>query len=696
MSGQFKVGVDIGGTFTDLVFLLPGGEMKKLKVASTPDDYSEAISRGIASFCGGHGLAAGDVSEIVHATTVATNAILERRGAHTALVTTQGFRDVLELRRIRIPLSYDLSWAKPVPLVDRCFRYEVDERVLASGEVVRALDQAALDGLAGRLAAEGFEAVAVCLLHAYRNPEHEARIGGLLREALPGVSISLSHKVLPEMLEFERTSTTVVNAYVMPLIDRYLKTLRSRLDGLGARAPILVMQSNGGLISSNAARARPVSIIESGPAAGVVGALRVAQECGYPDVLTLDMGGTTTKASIIEKGALLRATEYEVGSAVSISSRLMRGNGYTLRIPVIDISEVGAGGGSIATVDAGGALRVGPHSAGAHPGPACYGQGNDKATVTDANLVLGYLAADSLAGGSMVIDGERSKAAIRKDVCDKSGLDLMEAAYGIHLVATSNMVRAIKTVSVERGRDPAEFVLMVFGGAGPMHAALVARELGIATVVVPPSPGVFSAFGLLRADIEQHASCTVLMPTSGQDAGGLRAALRDMSRDLRAALVEEGCEADDIGIRHFADVRYRGQSSEITLPLPLLADETVDFAALERRFEEEFQQTYGYLDTVKDYELVALRSIATVRRDMDSDAAWGADTVVATPDRSRECYFGDAHGSLKVPVIARGSLRASPRRGPLIVQEYDSNVVVPPGSSAMLDERGNIIISVEP
>lgn len=694
-AGQFKVGVDIGGTFTDLVFLLPSGEMRKLKVPSSPHDYSEAIVSGIATFCKTDAVNADQISEVVHATTVATNAILERKGARTALITTEGFKDVLELRRIRIPASYDLSWVKPAPLVDRRSRFEVAERVLADGTVKTALDTDTVRQLADLLVAEGYEAIAVCLLHAYRYPEHEAQIGKIIRDLLPQTSVTLSHEVLPEMLEFERTSTTVVNAYVMPLIDRYLKTLRSSLDGLGVRAPVLVMQSNGGLISSNAARARPVSIIESGPAAGVIGALRVAKECGYPDVLTLDMGGTTTKASIIEKGQLLRATEYEVGSAVSISSRLMRGNGYVLRIPVIDISEVGAGGGSIATIDAGGALRVGPHSAGAYPGPACYGLGNDQCTVTDANVVLGYLAEGSLAGGSVEIIGDLSRAVIQENICAKSNLDLMQAAYGVHLVATSNMVRAIKTVSVERGRDPVDFVLMVFGGAGPIHAALVARELGIRTVVIPPAPGVFSAFGLLRADIEQHASCTVLMRTADRNVDGVGAALQKMSDSLHAALIEEGCEAEHIEVRFFADVRYRGQSSEITVALPTSADQVVDFAALETRFDEEFEQTYGYRDAGKDYELVTLRSIATVRREMPSDVRWGEDQILKlAADHSRQCYFGDSQGLLKTPVIGRKALSSVPRMGPLIVQEYDTNVVIPPGCSAILDDRGNINVTV--
>ena len=474
----FRVGVDIGGTFTDIVVLRPDGRLDKLKVPSTPADYSQAIIDGVRAYCDEHDLAPADIAEFVHATTVATNAILERKGARTALLTTEGFRDVLELRRIRIPLSYDLDWEKPVPLVERALRFEVKERLDATGNVLTALDPATLEPVLAQLKAADVQAVAVCFLHSYRNAAHESVVGDIVRRHLPQVLVSLSCEVLPEMLEFERTSTTVVNAYIAPLITHYLQALRAKLAAGNVRAPLLVMQSNGGLISAVSAMRRPVTIIESGPAAGVVAAARLARECGYPNVITFDMGGTTTKASIVERGEMLRAHEYEVGSAVSVSSRLVRGSGYLIRIPVIDVSEVGAGGGSISRLDSGGALRVGPRSAGAVPGPACYGQGNNEPTVTDANMVLGYLVADSLAGGSLKVDRGLALTAI-ETIAGPAGMTALDAAFGIHTVANSNMVRAIKSVSVERGRDPAEFVMMAFGGAGPIHAAGVAEELGV-------------------------------------------------------------------------------------------------------------------------------------------------------------------------------------------------------------------------
>ncbi len=694
-----QIGVDIGGTFTDLVFLMPDGALHKLKIPSTPAAFSRAIVTGIAQFCQAQSLDPQQIAEVIHATTVATNAILERKGARTALVTTEGFRDVLELRRIRIPMSYDLGWAKPEPLVRRRDRFELRERLSARGEVLVEPDEPALERVVAQLAAGRFESVAISLLHAYRDGRHERLAAERIKAALPELTLSLSHEVLPEMLEFERTSTTVVNAYVAPLIERYLNSLRAELDQAGVRAPVLVMQSNGGLISRNAASRKPVTIIESGPAAGVVAAQRLSRACGYPNVLTLDMGGTTTKASIIEEGEILRATEYEVGSAVSISSRLMRGNGYVLRIPVIDISEVGAGGGSLASIDAGGAMRVGPHSAGASPGPACYGQGNTRPTVTDANLVLGYLASDSLAGGSVQVDPALARTAIEQTLCSKgSGLSVIEAAYGVHLIANSNMVRAIRTVSVERGRDPAEFALLVFGGAGPIHAVGVARELGIRRVVIPPSPGVFSAYGLLRADVEQHASRTVLTPTDAPDRPRIAEALTAMRADLLQALIDEGYAPERIRIRFLADLRYRGQSSEITVPFSTDAQGQVALNRLEEAFEVEFERTYGYRDSGGGFELVTLRSIGTVERDLERDLRWGGapDSAGHRPLTGRACYFGAQIGLVETAVIRRTDLHERTVPGPIIIQEYDTHIVVPPGSHACLDAHQNVVIDVGP
>ena len=690
-----QVAADIGGTFTDLVFRFPDGTLDKRKVATTPQDFGRAIVEGVLRYLAQRGLAASAVTEVLHATTVATNAILERSGSKVALITTEGFRDVLELRRIRIPLSYDLSWKKPEPMAAREFRFEVRERIAADGSVLMPLDLSTLAGAIEAMRDHGIESVAVCCLHAYRNPSHEQAIAQALRRALPDLPLSLSHEILPEVREFERTSTTVVNAYVMPLVRRYLEDLRTRFAAEGVQAPILVMQSAGGLISARAASHNAVTIIESGPAAGVVAASRVARASGYRNVLTFDMGGTTSKASIIEADAVLRASEYEVGSEISVSSRLVRGSGYLLRIPVIDISEVGVGGGSIARVDDAGALRVGPRSAGSVPGPACYGQGNERPTVTDANLVLGYLAGGSLAGGDLRVDSELARGAIERHVCAPSGISLEAAAWGIHLVANSNIVRTVKTVSVERGRDPADFALMAFGGSGPLHAAGIARELGVTQVLIPPSPGVFSAFGLLAAEIEQHGARSVLCSTAPEDAPRISDAFARLRADILSRLADEGLDPAEITISAQADVRYKGQSAEITVPFDDQHLDASGLRALEEAFETEYARTFGHRDLGRHFEFVTARVVGRAARRHPAREQWLEDrTAAARGASARRAYFGPQQGWLETPVRSRQELTRTPANGPLLIVEYDTTVVVPPDCTARLDASGNIVIDV--
>ena len=693
-----RVGVDIGGTFTDVVFLRGDGRMDKVKVSSTPGDYAIAIIGAIATYCDRHGLDVRDIEEIVHATTVATNAVLERKGARTALITTDGFRDVLELRRIRIPLSYDLGWQKPEPLVERALRFPVIERVNAAGNVLTPLDLDSLETALTAIEAEGVEAIAVCFLHSYLNDTHERQVGEILARRFPGMRVSLSSEILPEILEFERTSTTVLNAYITPVIATYLDALRRKLTDAGVRAPILVMQSNGGLLGAAAAAHRPVSIVESGPAAGVVAASRLARDGGYPNLITLDMGGTTTKASIVENGEMLHSNEYEIGASISMSSRLARGNGYVLRIPVIDISEVGAGGGSIAGFDPGGALRTGPRSAGAVPGPVCYGQGNEFPTVTDANLVLGYINPDSLAGGSLKVDRSLAEAAIARHIAEPAGLSLDEAAYGIHVIANSNMVRAIKSVSVERGRDPADFVMMAFGGAGPIHACGVAQSLGIGRVLVPPAPGVFSATGLLTAQVEHHSARTILMPTDAADLSIAQRALDLMQDDLRGRVMAEGYAPEAISIAASADLRYVGQSSEITIALESTTITSTALRRAEALFEAEFERSYGHCGERKLFEVVNLRLVATIERTTTYGTSWIADDAgsIRREPALRRAYFGREHGVLDVPVVRRSDLSIVPSRGPLFVQEYDTTIVVPPEGRAAKDAGGSVLIELAP
>jgi N-methylhydantoinase A len=689
----FRVGVDIGGTFSDLVIERPDGSLDKRKVATTPEDYSLAIFEGVIGYCEDQALDSREITEIVHATTVATNAILERRGARTALITTEGFRDVLELRRIRVPLSYDLSWAKPEPLVPRARRFTVDERIDAMGNILKTLDEAEVRAIAETLREEGVEAIAVCLLHAYREPANERLAGEALRLLLPGIHVSLSHEVLPEMLEYERTSTTVVNAYVAPTISRYLRALREGFTARGVNAPILVMQSSGGLISAGAAAERPAAIIESGPAAGVVAAAQIAGRIGRPNVITFDMGGTTTKASIIEGGRFLRAAEYEVGSPISASSRLGKGGGYVLKMPVIDITEVGAGGGSIARLDPGGALRVGPRSAGSDPGPACYGKGNTEPTVTDANLVLGYLGAGSLAGGSLSVDLRLARDAVERAVGSAAGFATPDAAWGIHQVANSNMVRAIKSVSVERGRDPADYALIAFGGAGPIHAAALARELGIGEVIVPPASGVLSALGLLEAEIQHHLAHTVLVGTREASQERLEAVFGEMNDELTTRARNDGLDPALLSFTAHADLRYKGQSSELSVALDGTGVGEAALRAAEDRFEAEYERTFGYRSDRKEFQLVTLRLAASLPKQSRDLARWVVDRG-GLGGAERDCYFGPEAGHCRTPVIVRESLSGSPRTGPLIVQEYDTTILVPPGALATLDDHGNVVIAL--
>ena len=455
---RYRAGVDIGGTFTDIVLLGHDGEVVSKKISSSVENYALAIVDGLEALFAEQGVAPGEVAEIMHGTTVASNAILERSGARVGLVTSRGFRDVLELRNLRMPRLYDLTWEKPPPLVERYLRVTVDERVNAAGEVVRPLDRDDARRALRRLLDEGVDAIAICLINSYVNPCHERLLAEVAAEVAaevdPGLPCCTSFDVQPEIKEYERTSTTVVNAYVLPTVRRYLETLREGLYARGVSAPLHIMQSNGGLTPAAQAASKPVDIVESGPAAGVVGARAVARQSGIENVISFDMGGTTAKASLIEGGEYTRTREYSVGGGIISGSRLLTGSGYLLNVPAIDLAEVGAGGGSILWIDDGGSMQAGPKSAGARPGPACYGLGGEAPTITDANVVLGYLNPAHLCGGELPIDARGSRRAIETSIAGPLGLDVEHASWGARQVAIASMIRAIRAVSSERGRDP--------------------------------------------------------------------------------------------------------------------------------------------------------------------------------------------------------------------------------------------------
>ena len=689
---DYRIGVDIGGTFTDVVFLSSGGHVLARKVASTPDDYSRAVLEAIDNGVKELGIGPDSVSEVSHGFTVATNAIIENKGAKTALITTEGFRDVLELRRNRVPRLYDLYYEKPPALVKRQLRLEVRERLNFQGEVLRPLDNADVDKAVDRILEEEVEAVAVCLLHSYANPDHEQQIGQVIRQRAPDVILTLSSDLLPEMKEYERTSTTVINCYVRPVVERYLGRLIEGLQRMGISVPLVVMQSNGGLATSKIAMEKPVYCIESGPAAGVVGAYHLGSRLGLDDLMTLDMGGTTAKASIIENGEILQAPEYEVGGDISAGHRLLRGSGHILRVPSIDLAEVGAGGGSIASVDRGGSIRVGPQSSGAVPGPACYRLGGQDATVTDADVLLGYLNPEYLLGGDFPIDRDLAEEAITRDVAMPLGISAVEAAHGIHLLVNSNMARALRAVSSERGRDPRRFVLFSFGGGGPVHAAGLAEMLDINRMVVPPFPGVFSSFGLLLANVEHHFVRTYFKIFDQLQVSDLAKILDGLWEEGRQQLRAEGFADSAQQIVTQVDMKYKGQVSELTVLMPPGKVTQKTLSELGEAFAEEHVKSFGYR-TDAPYQMVNLRVIA---RGLSQESRTPERLDLPVSDRNgpskRQVYFGGDIGWIDTTVIDRGGLTDNPADGPLIIEEYDSTTVVPPRWRASVDSWRNIIL----
>ena len=652
-----RIGVDVGGTFTDVILQRADGSATIRKLLSTPPNYDAAVIEAVAGLANGT-----PIGGVVHGTTVATNAVLEHRGALTALVTTAGFRDVLELRRLRIPRMYEPFWRKPDPLVPRRLRFEIGERMGADGQVLSPLDVGEARTVAALLRDAGVESVAVCLLHSYLYPEHEERLGAILRDELPGVAVSLSSEILREQREYERTATTVVNAYVRPLMERYVGDIRHGLDSAAIAAPLTIMQSSGGVMTADDAKLRPVLALESGPAAGVVAALGMARRLGFANAITFDMGGTTAKASLIEHGAVSRGREYEVGGSLSAGSRLMRGSGELLRIPTIDIAEVGAGGGSLAWLDPAGGLQVGPRSAGAAPGPACYGRGGEEPTVTDANVYLGYIPEGPLADGQITVSRDLAERALER-VAEPLGLSTMDVAAGIHAIANARMTRALRSVSSERGRDPREFALIAYGGAGPVHAVGLAEELGCRTVLVPALAGLFSSLGLLYARPEFHEVRTCHLDARAVGASELDTVFGELRRRL------EGVE-----FVRSAELRYGGQTWEIEIAV----GEPADLKAVIAAFEDEHERLYGIRgEEGSPIEIRALR-LAALGESSAVDRLSLADDFAAR-GVSRETALGD------LPVRTRASVGETAELGPMLIDEYDTTVVVHAGWSARRD-----------
>jgi N-methylhydantoinase A len=682
-----RVAVDIGGTFTDATLIdEESGAVSIAKVLTTPADPSEGFMQAVDRALADGKVKAAQVGFVVHATTVATNAIIEGKIARGGFVTTEGFRDLLEIARQVRPSLYDTQFEKAKPLVPRDRAVTVAERLGPAGEVLRALEDDSVRAAAEILRREEVETVAVCLLHAYVNPEHEQRVGAILAEELPGVPVSLSAEVAPEFREYLRASTTVINAVIRPVVERYLERIESRLADAGVQAKLLVMQSSGGVFSSEAARTRPVFMVESGPAAGVIASAYLGETLGRADILSFDMGGTTAKVGLIQDGQPSVTKNYNVGGHAGAGIGGMSLSGYPVRTPVVDLVEIGAGGGSIAWVDSGGLLRVGPQSAGADPGPVCYRRGGTEPTVTDANVVLGRLNPDYFLGGEIGLDVDGARRAIEERCAKPLGLNVTAAANGIVEIANAAMVNALHLISVQRGYDPRDFVLFGFGGAGPVHANALARDAEIPTLLIPRSPGIFSATGLLTTDLKLDTAVTVMRRVDELDAEEVEASFAELEEAGRGELEREGLAAGAMSFVRKIDLRYVGQSFELTIPA---GDDLLG------RFHAEHDRTYGFAAPDEPVEVVSLRltSVGTIAKPPPRPLESGGR---AEPKERRQVYFAESDGYVDCPIYDRYALPAGASfPGPAVVEEFDSTTVVHPGFTVRVDDAGNLVIERE-
>jgi len=689
-SMAWRIGIDIGGTFTDVAMVEETSDRIGIaKVLTTPHDFGQAVIEGIRQGLHRHGIDPADVSLLSHATTVVTNALLEHKGARAGFIATRGFRDLLELRRSSRVDLYDLFQDAPSVLVPRRWRYEITERIDAQGEVVTRLGEDEVAGIAAAIREAGLETVAVSLMFSFLNDTHERRLGELLRAALPDVPVFLSCDVLPEIREFERASTTAVCAYVGPLLAGYLDRLRTATTSFGL-PELHVMGSSGGVIDIAEALRMPAAVVESGPAAGVIAAALAGHQLGVSDVISFDMGGTTAKASVIAGGEIAVTAEYEVGGSGN-ANRWQNGTGHPIRVPVIDLAEVSAGGGSIAWIDPGGSLRVGPHSAGADPGPAGYGAGGTLPTVTDADLVLGYLDRESLLGGALIVDIAAAERAIDQAVARPLGLSVADAAARIAEIVNANMAEALRIVSIERGHDARAFSLIAFGGAGPVHAAALAEELQIPEVIIPPVPGAFSALGLVASDLKRDYVRTLYADLGTVDPARVAAAFAAMEASGQEMLDKARVPPERRALPRQADLRYRRQAYELTIPVadgPVTRD---SLNAAMAAFHAKHELTYGHANRNEPVQLVNLR-LTAVGRLPSLLLAQPGDAEVAR-SRKRNVWFPST-GFVTTPVHWRPGLTAGAVvTGPAIVEAVDSTAVVPPGWTARVDDMGFIRMS---
>jgi len=688
---MISVAFDIGGTFTDFVLHnAAANRTHTLKVPTTPADPSIAVIGGLTTIIAEAGIVPADVSTMLHATTVATNAILERKGTATGLITTAGFRDVLIIGRQKRYETYDLYISKPKPLIARRYICEVTERVAADGTVVSELDMVSVDEAIDAMLASERKTIAVALLHAYANPDHERRIRDRIAVRAPDVSVSLSSEVSPKFREYERTNTTVANAYVKPTVERYIEGLEAGFSQQGFGREFLIMQSNGGLVSPEIARDFPVRIIESGPAAGILMCAKVGRAAGHDHVMTFDMGGTTAKLGAIDGGVPAIMPSLEVDLV-----RHKRGSGLPINVPAIEMLEIGAGGGSIAKVDRG-MIVIGPESAGADPGPICYGRGGTQPTITDANVVLGYIAPEGFNAGAMQLDATAAERGIAAEIAAPLKLDVVEAAWGIHLIATSNMENALRLVSIERGRDPRNYAMIAFGGAGPIHAARVARKVGIPKVIVPHGAGVGSAIGLLLAEPRLDVTVTRVIRLDDVDAAErLSAVYAALERQARSD-IDRLSPDTAVNWTRYAQMRYAGQGFEVHVDLPVGPIDGNYAQAVCDAFNVAYMRRNKFLDKEGTIEGVDWTLVANLPRALPQDIKADEDALTTyekTP--VRKCWFPEASGFVDTHILSRQDLSIDEAiAGPAIVEDPDCTAVVPPGDTLTLSPDGHLIIEI--
>lgn len=686
-----RVGVDIGGTFTDLVVVDEAtGAVRVGKVLTTPKDPAHGVEHGVQALLEEARLRPGEVRAVVHGTTLATNALIERKGARTALLTTAGFRDVVEIGHEGRYDMYDLFIDPPPPLVPRHLRREVPERLLPDGAVLRPLDEDLARAEIGRLAGEGVEALAICLLHAYANPLHERRLATIAQEVAPALVVSCSSDVVPEIREYERASTTIANVYVAPLMARYLEDLERRLASLGVLAPLYVMQSSGGIALPPLARRLPVRLVESGPAAGALAAAQAARDRGESRLLSFDMGGTTAKACVIDEGIPLVAREFEVARA----DRFKRGSGLPIRVPVIELIEIGAGGGSIARVDRMGLLKVGPDSAGADPGPVCYNLGGRAPTVTDADLVLGYLDAGFFLGGRMRLDRAAAERAVTEQIAAPLGLDVQQAAWGIHRVVNENMAAAARIHGIERGRDLRRYPLFAFGGAGPVHCWHVARILRVPRIILPFGAGAMSAYGLLSAPLAFDFVRTGRWRLDAADWDAVNRLFAEMEDEGRRILQAAGVGGADIRVSRIAEMRYAGQGHEVEAAIPPGRLTPTSLATITDAFEAAYRSLYHRLPQGVPIEALNWRiTVAGPPPELALAAASpGAGAIVKG---RRAAWFAETGRFVDTPVFDRYSLAPGTELdGPAIVEERESTAVIGPGGRCRVDAGLALVVDM--